>query len=132
MNVGRKVQKKNGMYQGHGMIPCNIWQQRGEWPVVGVAVTVVHLEGEAWPMVEILKQPPLPCPRANTTDCSRRSPGTNHEHVAVHLTGKKDLLSQLFPLAPKLAWIHSRSAGVDSALFPELIESDRVSLTNAR
>lgn len=41
-------------------------------------------------------------------------------------------MSQIFPLAPKLAWIHSRSAGVDSALFPALIEADNVSLTNAR
>lgn len=46
--------------------------------------------------------------------------------------GKKDLLSQLLPLAPKLAWIHSRSAGVDHSLFPALIEADNVSLTNAR
>lgn len=52
--------------------------------------------------------------------------------IASPKTGKKDLLSELFPLAPKLAWIHSRSAGVDSALFPALIEADSVSLTNAR
>ncbi|CAN0010287.1 unnamed protein product, partial [Ectocarpus sp. 12 AP-2014] len=53
-------------------------------------------------------------------------------NVLLNCCGKKDLLSRLFLLAPKLAWIHSRSAGVDSALFPDLIESDRVSLTNAR
>lgn len=41
-------------------------------------------------------------------------------------------MSQLFPLAPQLAWVHSRSAGVDSALFPALIEADNVCLTNAR
>ncbi|CAN0500817.1 unnamed protein product [Scytosiphon promiscuus] len=46
--------------------------------------------------------------------------------------GKKELVSQLFQLAPKLVWVHSRSAGVDSLLFPDLIEADRVSLTNAR
>eukprot|EP00903_Cladosiphon_okamuranus_P020631 g18941.t1 len=53
-------------------------------------------------------------------------------NVLLNCGGKKDLLSKLFPLAPKLAWVHSRSAGVDSVLFPALIEADNVSLTNAR
>ncbi|CAN0236870.1 unnamed protein product [Pylaiella littoralis] len=53
-------------------------------------------------------------------------------NVLLNCCGKKDLLSQLLPLAPKLAWIHSRSAGVDHSLFPALIEADNVSLTNAR
>ncbi|CAM9912804.1 unnamed protein product [Scytosiphon promiscuus] len=53
-------------------------------------------------------------------------------NVLLNCSGKKELVSQLFPLAPKLVWVHSRSAGVDSLLFPDLIEADRVSLTNAR
>lgn len=47
-------------------------------------------------------------------------------------TGRKDLLSQVLPLAPKVAWIHNRYAGVDSMLFPGLVENDNVFVTNAR
>jgi phosphoglycerate dehydrogenase-like enzyme len=35
----------------------------------------------------------------------------------------------VFLMAPKLAWVHSRNAGLDSFLFPELVES-AVTLTN--
>lgn len=41
-------------------------------------------------------------------------------------------MSQLLPLSPKLEWIHSRSAGVDSLLFPDLVKNDRINVTNAR
>lgn len=46
--------------------------------------------------------------------------------------GQKHLLGELYTLMPKLAWIHNRYAGVDNVIFPALIESDRVCLTNAR
>lgn len=41
------------------------------------------------------------------------------------------LLRQAFPLARRVKWVHNISAGVESALFPELIESP-VPLTNGR
>jgi phosphoglycerate dehydrogenase-like enzyme len=44
---------------------------------------------------------------------------------------KRDLISQLLARAPKLRWIHSRSAGLDGLMFPELVESP-VPLTNGR
>jgi phosphoglycerate dehydrogenase-like enzyme len=44
---------------------------------------------------------------------------------------KRDILEQLLPKARKLKWIHSRSAGLDSQLFPALAESP-VPLTNGR
>ena len=40
-------------------------------------------------------------------------------------------LQDIWPLATKVRWIHSLSAGVEQMLFPELRESD-VPLTNAR
>lgn len=40
-------------------------------------------------------------------------------------------LEPLLPAAPKLRWIHSLSAGVDTLLFPALVESPVV-VTNAR
>jgi phosphoglycerate dehydrogenase-like enzyme len=46
-------------------------------------------------------------------------------------TGSRDLLRQVWRMAPRVRWIHSRSAGLDELLFPELAES-AVTLTNAR
>ena len=46
-------------------------------------------------------------------------------------TGSRELLRQVWRMAPRLRWIHSRSAGLDELLFPELAES-AVPLTNAR
>ncbi|HKF01142.1 MAG TPA: D-2-hydroxyacid dehydrogenase [Candidatus Sulfotelmatobacter sp.] len=39
------------------------------------------------------------------------------------------LLRDVFLISPRLSWIHSRSAGLEQSLFPELIESEVV-LTN--
>lgn len=44
---------------------------------------------------------------------------------------KRDVMEQLLAQTPNLKWIHSRSAGLDSLLFPALIESP-VPLTNGR
>ncbi len=44
---------------------------------------------------------------------------------------KRDLLSALLERGKNLKWIHSRSAGLDSLLFPALVESP-VPLTNGR
>jgi phosphoglycerate dehydrogenase-like enzyme len=44
---------------------------------------------------------------------------------------KRDLMIELLAGAPKLRWIHSRSAGLDGLMFPALVESP-VPLTNGR
>jgi phosphoglycerate dehydrogenase-like enzyme len=51
--------------------------------------------------------------------------------VILNWTGSRDLLRQVWRMAPHVRWIHSRSAGLDELLFPELVES-HVPLTNAR
>ena len=43
------------------------------------------------------------------------------------LTGK--LLREVFLMCPRVQWVHSRAAGLDNVLFPELVESP-VPLTN--
>ena len=45
-------------------------------------------------------------------------------------TASRDLVQQVFALAPRLRWLHSRSAGLDSLLFPALVDSP-VPLTNS-
>ncbi len=49
--------------------------------------------------------------------------------VILHWAGPRDLLRPVFLACPHLRWIHSRAAGLDNLLFPELVESP-VQLTN--
>lgn len=47
----------------------------------------------------------------------------------LHWDAPRDLLRQAFLASPRARWVHSRSAGLDSVLFPELVQSS-VPLTN--
>lgn len=49
--------------------------------------------------------------------------------VILHWAGPRDLLQAALHANPGVRWIHSRAAGLDSVLFPELVESD-IPLTN--
>jgi phosphoglycerate dehydrogenase-like enzyme len=49
--------------------------------------------------------------------------------VLFHWAGSVGLLSTVFGMFPNLRWVHSRSAGLDKTLFPELVASS-VPLTN--
>lgn len=51
--------------------------------------------------------------------------------VIFNWSGKRAVLEQVWKMAPRVRWVHSRSAGLDSILFPELIASP-VPLTNGR
>jgi phosphoglycerate dehydrogenase-like enzyme len=46
-------------------------------------------------------------------------------------SGTRELLRELFEICGKVRWVHSRAAGVDNVLFPELVAS-QVLLTNGR
>jgi phosphoglycerate dehydrogenase-like enzyme len=49
--------------------------------------------------------------------------------VMLNWSAPRELNRSAFLMAPKLAWVHSRNAGLDSFLFSELVESP-VTLTN--
>jgi phosphoglycerate dehydrogenase-like enzyme len=49
--------------------------------------------------------------------------------VLFNWSGSGDLLREVFRRCPRLRWVHTRSAGIDNQLFPELVESS-VPLTN--
>ena len=49
--------------------------------------------------------------------------------IILNWSGSLALLRDVFLMSPRLRWIHSRSAGLEQVLFPELVESD-VILTN--
>ncbi len=47
----------------------------------------------------------------------------------LHWAGPRDVLRRVFLTAPNVRWVHSRAAGLDNLLFPELVSSPAV-LTN--
>jgi phosphoglycerate dehydrogenase-like enzyme len=49
--------------------------------------------------------------------------------VILNWSGSGKLLEKVFTMSPHVRWVHTRSAGLDSVLFPELIASP-VPLTN--
>lgn len=49
--------------------------------------------------------------------------------VILNWSGSLELLREVFLMSPRLRWIHSRSAGLEQTIFPELIASN-VILTN--
>jgi phosphoglycerate dehydrogenase-like enzyme len=51
--------------------------------------------------------------------------------VLFYCSGGADVIRELWPELRALRWIHSRPAGVDRLLFPELVDSDVV-VTNSR
>lgn len=53
----------------------------------------------------------------------------NDAEVILHWSGSRAELRSVFLEAPKVRWVHSRAAGLDTMLFPELVESE-VTLTN--
>jgi phosphoglycerate dehydrogenase-like enzyme len=53
----------------------------------------------------------------------------NNAEIILNWSGSLMLLREVFLISRRLRWIHSRSAGLERTLFPELIESE-VILTN--
>ncbi len=49
--------------------------------------------------------------------------------VIFHWSGSRETLRTVFLASPRVRWVHSRSAGLDGVLFPELVQSP-VPLTN--
>lgn len=49
--------------------------------------------------------------------------------VLLNWSASRELVRHIFLAAPRLRWVHSRNAGVDNMLFPELVESP-IPLTN--
>jgi len=65
----------------------------------------------------------------HTVDSFREAVRT--AEVILSWGAKREVMEHLLAASPKLRWIHSRSAGLDSLLFPALVESP-LPLTNGR
>src|SRR3954449_764277 len=91
--------------------------------------TVLVLANPTEPQLALLEKLP---PRTNiavgnTLEAfERAAPDAN---VIYNWSLSGDILRQVFRLCPRVQWVHSRAAGLDNVLFPELVESP-VPLTN--
>jgi phosphoglycerate dehydrogenase-like enzyme len=83
------------------------------------------------PDLKLLEQLPPETSLAvgNTAEAFERLAGDADVILSWSASGK--LLREVFLMAPNVKWVHSRSAGLDTVLFPELINSP-VPLTNGR
>jgi len=87
--------------------------------------TVLVLSRDDDPQFEMLKcLPHLVC--REPSGCAKQAATAS---VIFSWSANSDLLRPVFEMAPNVRWIHSRSAGLEDLLFPELIDSDVV-LTN--
>ena len=77
------------------------------------------------PQLEILHQ--IPHVTGNTLEAFERA--APEAEVILNWSGGSALLRSVFLACPRLRWVHSRSAGLDKTLFPELVESS-IPLTN--
>src|SRR5271154_2736326 len=62
-------------------------------------------------------------------DAAAFASAVNEPVVILAWSGPKKVLREVFLMCQDVRWVHSRSAGLDNVLFPELIASD-VPLTN--
>ena len=53
----------------------------------------------------------------------------SNAQIILNWSGSLGLLRDVFRISPRLRWVHSRAAGLEQTLFPELVESE-VILTN--
>jgi phosphoglycerate dehydrogenase-like enzyme len=71
----------------------------------------------------------IPHVHVNSSSALDAAPKT--AEVILHWGGPRDLLRSTFLASPEVRWVHSRAAGLDNVLFPELVESPSA-LTNGR
>jgi phosphoglycerate dehydrogenase-like enzyme len=68
-------------------------------------------------------------PHALVKDAGALARAPRDAAAILHWSSPRDLLRETFLANPQVRWVHSRSAGLDGVLFPELVSS-AVPLTN--
>jgi phosphoglycerate dehydrogenase-like enzyme len=93
--------------------------------------TVLVLANPTEPPLAMLEQlpPDTGIAAGNTPEAFERS--APDATVIFNWSGSPALLRAVFPMCPRVQWVHLRSAGMDELLFPELVASPAV-LTNGR
>jgi phosphoglycerate dehydrogenase-like enzyme len=93
--------------------------------------TVLVLSDPADPLLAMLEKLPEKTRIAVGNQVDAFADAAPSADVILNWTGSRELLRQVWQMSPQVRWIHSRSAGLDELLFPELAGSPVV-LTNAR
>ncbi len=92
--------------------------------------TVLVLAGPTEPQLALLAELPDETSIAVGNSPEAFENAAPEADVILNWSGSRELLREVFLMSPRVQWVHSRSAGLDNLLFPELIES-RVPVTNA-
>ncbi len=94
-------------------------------------VTLLVLSSPEDPQLAMLERlPPGTRAVAGNRPEAFESAAEDADAILVWFTGR-ELLQQVWKMAPRVRWVHASSVGVDTLLFAELVESP-VPLTNAR
>jgi len=70
-------------------------------------------------------------PHTTGSDASAFAEAATAATAILNWSASRGLLRTVLAICPNVKWVHSRSAGLDGVLFPELVERD-VILTNSR
>ena len=89
--------------------------------------TVLVLAGGNDPQLAMLEG----VPHVVGNDAAAFAGAAKDAEVILNWSGSRELLHAVLAMSPRVTWVHTRWAGLDSLLFPELVESD-VTLTNGR
>jgi phosphoglycerate dehydrogenase-like enzyme len=92
-------------------------------------LTIIVLAKPNEPQLAMLDRLPLETNLAVGDNLSAFERVAADADVILNWSGGRELLRAVFATTPKVKWVHSKSAGLDSLLFPELVESP-VLLTN--
>ncbi len=92
-------------------------------------LTVLVLANPTEPQLAMLEQLPVETNIVVGEQAAAFEQWAPEADVVFNWSGSGDLLREVFRLCRRVRWVHTRSAGLDGLLFPELVES-AAALTN--
>jgi len=93
------------------------------------SITVLVLANPAEPQLAMLDGLPADTSIAVGESAEAFARTAGDADVIFNWSGTRELLREVFMMCPRVRWVHTRWAGVDGLLFPELVDSP-VPLTN--
>lgn len=94
-------------------------------------LTVVALANPTLPQLKLLERLPKSTEVVIGDSSKTVEKAASVADVIFHWPGRRELLQEVWKMAPRVRWVHSMWAGLENVLFPELLESP-VILTNGR
>jgi phosphoglycerate dehydrogenase-like enzyme len=94
-------------------------------------LTVIALANPTLPQLKLLERLPKSTEVVIGDSVTTVEKAAPFADVIFHWPGRRELLQEVWKMAPRVRWVHSMWAGLENVLFPELLESP-VILTNGR